>query len=129
MSLYSCCHCGTPLVIGPGPHHRMCEPGRWGEPHECIKAWAEINRALEHGPRRSSAHKNSKEMQIFHILRNASEPSALDELGMSPSTLGFIIHHLRDSGLNILSGWSVGRTPRFGLKVRQRVYWLDGMST
>jgi hypothetical protein len=96
--------------------------------HNCISSWRDINSALGHEHLGRQARKATNERTLYHELcLAAGVPSTLHQLGMTSSHLSDTISQLRRAGVPIHARWQTVVSRPFGLRVRQRVYWLSTM--
>lgn len=119
-----CRFCGKQLSVDR--HNHIVDAENWGAPHECIVQWRKINRGLDHGALGRQA-KRSKERAIYHELSMLLDGAhtTLQQLGIPLRQVADIICHMRHSGIPIQSAWQIGKSSRFGLLVKERVYWLE----
>jgi hypothetical protein len=118
-----CRFCEAQLAVDRQGHLRDVDD--WEVSHHCIIFWRKANKALGHDrPGRQS--KQTKERAIYHELRilAVGVRTTLQQLGLPMRQVSDIVCHMRHEGIPIKSGWRDGKPSKFGLRVRERVYWL-----
>jgi len=118
-----CRFCDAQLGVDRTNHLR--DLGDWEVPHTCTSFWRKADAAFEHG-RGPQAKRRTKERAIYHELciLVAGARTTLQQLGLPMRQVSDIVSYMRHTGIPIRSGWRVGAPSKFGLRVRERVYWL-----